>query len=213
MDNRFVFKVSPIDNNILLEQIAYALEKRTAYISRATNPKLWEYTDILNKKEKVPESVLKKRRKFRKIVSVINLLLCIFLFIPGLMEPDELKIPLFIGGFAILLGLAVLLGGHFLHKNNFIKPAEKILKNQNSITSKENKIVFLENHMEIQAECKKNVSVPYSEFECIIETEDILLLTYQGKATILKKEDLQINTLQDFSEFLLPKEFYIPLNR
>lgn len=212
MEVRFIFKVSPINGNTMLEQVALALQKRTEYISRATNPKMREYTDSLNKKEKAPESVLKKRRVFRKIASLINLFLGLLLFVPGMMKPDELKIPLFLGFFAIVLGLSGLFGSWFPRHSSFIKPAKKFLKNQNSISSEENQIVFLENCVEIEAEGGESASVPYSEFEYIIEAKDILLMTFQGKVTVLKKEDLQGNNLPDFTEFLLTKEFYISLS-
>ncbi|NMA66824.1 MAG: YcxB family protein [Clostridiaceae bacterium] len=215
MDNsrEFIFNITPINCSVFLEEISSALEKRTELISRARNPKTWAYTDKLNAKEKSPETVLKKRRAFRKIVSVINLTLGIILFVPGLMEPKELLTPLIVGAFAITAGIVGLFGKRGNRKNQFLKPAKLLLQGKDTIIAGENQIVFSENQMKIVTSHTGAVVIPYSEFEYIIETKNAFLLTYQGNATILQKKDFQENALQDFCDFVCWKTSFVSLNK
>ena len=73
------------------EELAAALEKRTEIVSRAEYPKMWKATDALNR---YAARGGKRRGPLRKVLSWVLILAGLFLAIPGMMEPKELRIPL-----------------------------------------------------------------------------------------------------------------------
>lgn len=212
-EKTYIFDMTPIKAESFLEQVSTALEKRTELVSRAKSPKLWEYTDRVNAKEKASEASLKKHRIFRKIFGVINLLLGIVFFVAGLMDPKELPVPLFVGAFAVFAGLI----GIFVKKgtvtNRFLKPAERLLQGKDSVIPGENQIIFSESQMEIKSLKSDSIVAPYADFEYIIETNDAFLITCCGYAIILKKADLREGNINDFCSFIALKTHFVPLNK
>lgn len=90
----------------LEEELAAALEKRTEIFSRASLPGMWKKTDALNR-----YAARGSRRKgiLRKVLPWVLILAGLFLAIPGVMEPKELRTPLIAGAFFMLLGISSLL--------------------------------------------------------------------------------------------------------
>ena len=82
--NLFTFQISPLPE-AYIPQLAYALEKRTELLSRIKYPGLWKHTDKLNQTPKRKKSPLRT-----KLLGILNLALGIFLFVPGVMKPQEL---------------------------------------------------------------------------------------------------------------------------
>ena len=205
----YIFNVSTIDCYALLLQVSQALEKRTELISRNNQPKLWKYTDKLNGQRKV-SAVVSKRRKVRiKAYGIINLTLGIFLIIPGLMDPKELMVPLVAGVIATLLGTTILLSSRKNKKNPFLKSAKLLLDNANIIPKVEIQVLFTDKEMKFNTVVNDTKTVLeevlYTDFECMIETKDIFLLTYNNCATILQKKDLSTNNVDDFSDYINSK--------
>ena len=94
MEN-YDFQVTPYDTESLLRQVSTALEKRTELISRQRYPGLWENIDRLNTMAKG-----RQRSSLRtRIMGIVCLVLGIFLFVPGLLKPQELLVPLLAGAF------------------------------------------------------------------------------------------------------------------
>ena len=202
IDNKkYTFYITPINIDELLEQVSFALEKRMELISRGKYPKIWYLTDMLNEKEKASEIALKKRRVFRKIISAINLVLGIILFVPGIMNIKQAFFLCIFGFCGIMIGVIGLLGKRNSNKNKFIKSAKQLLQGKEQVIVGENKIIFTENQMELKTG-NNNELIQYSNFEYIIETEDAFLLTYQGYVTVLQKKDLHENGIQDFCDFI-----------
>ena len=103
----FVFKPEKLTPE-LLEQISSALAKRAELASRKRFPNLWKKTDALGEK-KMPEDVLHRRKIRRVIYGVFLIAAGIFLFIPGLMKPKELTVPLIVGAFSLINGIFAVL--------------------------------------------------------------------------------------------------------
>ena len=103
----YEFQLSPYDGASLVPQVSCALEKRTESISREKYPKMWKITDHFNSK-KVSEIVLKRRRLRYRVYGILLIIMGAFLLIPGLMEPQELAVPLFAGILGLLLGVFTL---------------------------------------------------------------------------------------------------------
>lgn len=198
MEN-YNFQITPYDTESLLQQVSKALEKRTEFVSRECYPGLWENIDKLNAVSKG-----KRRSSLRsKIMSIICLVLGVFLFIPGLMKPQELLVPLLVGAFAIVIGLVYLYIGRKDKKNPFDKSARLLLMGKDTISAKQSIMVsFSESGMEIRADDKESQHIPYSDFESMIETEDLFLFVHDTRITVLQKKDLTSNDITDFRNFI-----------
>ena len=198
MEN-YNFQITPYDTESLLQQVSKALEKRTEFVSRECYPGLWENIDKLNAVSKG-----KRRSSLRsKIMSIICLVLGVFLFIPGLMKPQELLVPLLVGAFAIVIGLVYLYIGRKDKKNPFDKSVRLLLMGKDTISAKQSIMVsFSESGMEIRADDKESQHIPYSDFESMIETEDLFLFVHDTRITVLQKKDLTSNDITDFRNFI-----------
>lgn len=198
MEN-YNFQITPYDTESLLQQVSKALEKRTEFVSRERYPSLWENIDKLNAVSKG-----KRRSSLRsKVMSIICLVLGVFLFVPGLMKPQELLVPLLVGAFAIVIGLVYLYIGRKDKKNPFDKSARLLLMGKDTISAKQSIMVsFSESGMEIRADDKEPQHIPYSDFESMIETEDLFLFVHDTRITVLQKKDLTSNDITDFRNFI-----------
>ena len=206
----YIFNVSTTDCDLLLLQLSQALEKITELISRKNQPKIWKYTDKLNGRKKVPETVSKCRRVRRNAYGVINLTLGIFILIPGLMDPKELIVPLVVGVIATLLGTIILLPKKKTKKNPFLKSAKLLLDNASILPNGKTQVLFTDQEMKFNnvVNDTKTVleeNIPYSNFEYMIETKDAFLITYNNCATILQKKDLNTHSVDDFSDYINSK--------
>ena len=198
MEN-YNFQITSYDIESLLPQVSKALEKRTEFVSRERYPGLWENIDKLNAVSKG-----KRRSSLRsKIMSIICLVLGVFLFVPGLMKPQELLVPLLVGAFAIVIGIVYLYIGRKDKKNPFDKSARLLLMGKDTISAKQSIMVsFSESGMEIRADDKEPQHIPYSNFESMIETEDLFLFVHDTRITVLQKKDLTSNDITDFRNFI-----------
>ena len=198
MEN-YNFQITPYDTESLLQQVSKALEKRTEFVSRERYPSLWENIDKLNAVSKG-----KRRSSLRsKVMSIICLVLGVFLFVPGLMKPQELLVPLLVGAFAIVIGIVYLYIGRKGKKNPFDKSARLLLMGKDTISAKQSIMVsFSESGMEIRADDKEPQHIPYSDFESMIETEDLFLFIHDTRITVLQKKDLTSNDITDFRNFI-----------
>ena len=196
---KYNFQITPYDTESLLQQVSKALEKRTEFVSREHYPGLWENIDKLNDVSKG-----KHRSSLRsKVMSIICLVLGVFLFVPGLMKPQELLVPLLVGAFAIVIGIVYLYIGRKGKKNPFDKSARLLLMGKDTISAKQSIMVsFSESGMEIRADDKEPQHIPYSDFESMIETEDLFLFVHDTRITVLQKKDLTSNDITDFRNFI-----------
>ncbi len=184
---KYIFQISPYDTEKLLPQVSKALEKRAELISREQYPGMWRLTDRAN-------AMARGRTRSRlrtRIMSTLCLALGIFLFIPGLMKPQELLVPLLAGAAAIGAGIGGLWRSRKQKKNPFDRSAKILLAGKDSIAAQQAVMVsFSEDGMTIPTEDGDTEFVPYSSFTCAIEVADILLFVYDERVTVLQKNDL-----------------------
>jgi len=194
----YTFHTTTLDKQ-LLPQISAALEQHTQHISRVKYPKLWQYIDKRNSKHQL-------NRPRSKFLSIICLLLGLFLFIPGLMEPQELLIPLLVGAVAIGAGIGGLWRSRKNRKNPFDKSAARLLQGKDTISA-ENPVVviFSEEGMMLPADSEEAELVPYGNFERVIEAQDIFLFVFGERVMVLQKGDLTDSDVSGFSEFIARK--------
>ena len=165
----------------LEEELAAALEKRTEIFSRASLPGMWKKTDALNR-----YAARGSRRKgiLRKVLPWVLILAGLFLAIPGVMEPKELRTPLIAGAFFMLLRQRPA-----RRKGSFRRAAAGMLQNTSGLAEASVQVVFDDEGMKVITQDSTR-TVPYEEMEMLIETPRLYLLTYGGKATLLQKKDL-----------------------
>lgn len=171
----------------LEEELAAALEKRMESFSRASLPGMWKKTDALNRYAARGNG---RKGVLRKILPWVLILAGLFLAIPGLMEPKELRTPLIAGAFFMLLGVSSLLRRRPARKKgSFRQAAAGMLQNTSGLAEASVQVVFDDEGMKVITQDGAR-AVPYEEMEMLIETPRLYLLTYGGKATLLQKKDL-----------------------
>lgn len=200
----FIFSMKPYDIDALSTQAAWMLEKRTELASRKKLPGLWKLTDKLNAVPRTSEAELKRRRESRRRWGGLLLVMGIFLFVPGIMKPQELPGPLVVGFLAIVLGV-LYLRKEDRKKNSYKKKAKKLLENMNaSMESQKFRLVFggTELAMSGAGEEKK---ISYTSMECTLETIDLFGLIYENQMVLLQKKELLLGTAEEFTKQLEEK--------
>ncbi len=179
----YIFEISGYDAKKLLPQVSRGLETRTQLLSRQKYPGMWKATDALRAVPKGDGT----GSSGRKFFSVICLALGIFLFVPGVMKPQELQGPLFMGAIAIGAGIGGLLRGKRTKKNPFEKAARQLLAGKESAENS-TRIIFSSEGMHLS---EGGEVIPYGDFEFFIECADVYLITFTGRVVLLQKKDLR----------------------
>ena len=203
---KFVFVLTKYNDVSFKPQVSKILEKRTELVSRKKYLQMWKYVDKMNSKEKVSEEVLKKRRSRYKIYGIILLFLGFFLLIPSLMEPKEMLIPLLVGVFTICIGLLYFMYGKKLKKiklTSFDKAAIKLFNEYEKIPTFTATVIFTNDKVQLM----EDVTIDYSEIEKIFITEDLFILIWNEKITVLQKKDLSSCNMEEFIDFITYKSY------
>lgn len=200
----FIFVLNEYDDAVFKSQVSKALEKRTELISRKEHPKLWMYTDKMNSKEKASEEVLKKRQIRYRIYGIVLMILGFFLSIPSLMEPKEMLIPLIVGTFTVCIGLLYFRHGRESKKKkltSFDKAERKLFGEYEKIPNDKVSVTFTDDEVKLD----ENATIDYSEIENIFITEDLIILIWNKKITVLQKKDLSSGNIKEFIDFITYK--------
>ncbi len=193
--DEYVFEICPMDIVSLLPQASRALEKRTELTSRRDHPDLWERADQLSAKRGAPGGITKQSRTRTRLLSLTCLALGIFLFVPGLTDPQGLTVPLLAGAVGIGAGIGGLWRSRKAGRNPFDRSAEILLAGKDAVAEGRFRVTFSQDGMTIadaQADSGNagEEFVPYGDFECVVETEDAILVSYGERVTLLQKSDL-----------------------
>ncbi len=194
----FIFKPEKLTPE-LTEQVAFAIGKRAELQSRKKHPGMWNKIDSLNRR-KAPEEVLRRRKTRHVIYGIILIAVGFFLFVPGLMKPKELFVPLIVGAFAMINGIFAILPRRN-DAEKFEKNAKKLMKSINSSLDPGDTVVFTgeviyENGVML---------MEYESLEEIIETRSVILVCDGIKIMILRKFDLVNADFDDFASFVQTK--------
>lgn len=198
MENKiFTFRISPYETEKLLPQVSRALEKRMELVSRERYPGMWKATDRFR------DAAQGRSRLRTRVLSVMCLAVGIFLLIPGIMKPGELFIPLLAGAAATLFGILGLWGSRKKKKNPFDASAQILLKDKDSLAADPALVVsFSGEGMALPAKNGGVENVPYSDFECAVEMEDLFLFVYREQVIVLQKKDLAAEEQREFCSML-----------
>ena len=205
----FVFRLHAYSRPGLTDELEKALEKRTELHSRQKLPRIWRFIDWMNARQRrrdakrqPKETAMKKRKPlWFRIHGIILILLGIFLLVPGLMSPAELAVPLAAGAVSMVVGFMYLLPWKRKKSDKFRVAAKKLLSGMQVFEQNgEDPVVvlFKQDGMLLPGDRL----VPYAGMDTIVETENLLLLTWEGHVTVLQKSDLDPVAHQDFIRYL-----------
>lgn len=203
-DPNFIFSMKPYDVESLSNQASWMLERRAELASRKKLPGLWKLTDKLNAVPRAPEAEAKRRKESRKRWGGLLLVMGIFLFIPGVMKPQELPGPLVAGFAAIVLGVLYLQTDD-RKKRSFEKQAKNLLEKLNaSMEGKKLRIIFRDTELLLSG-IGEEKTIPYRNVECTLETIDLFGLIYENQMVLLQKKELLLGTAEEFTKQLEEK--------
>ena len=194
----FVFKPEKLTED-LNYQISEAIAKRTEIYSRNKLPGLWKKTDELNRKN-LSEAGFKRRIRLRRFYGIVLIALGIFLFVPGIVKPKELAVPLIVGVFSIINGIFAVIPRK-TDAERFLKKAKKLAKAINSSVKPENTLVFSEDGIFENGE----ILMKYEELENVIENRNIFFVCDGKKILVLRKTDMVVGNPEDFVKFIEEK--------
>lgn len=200
-EKNYIFSMKPYDTDALTEQTAWMLEKRVELASRKRLPGLWKVTDKLNVVPRATEAELKRRREHRRRFGGLFLVMGIFLFVPGMMRPQELPGPLVMGFLAIMLGLWYF-RKEDRKKTAYVKQAKKLLESMNSsMENRKLRLVFGDTELAM-SDAGEDKKISYSAVECALETADLFGLLYENQIVLLQKKELLLGTAEELREQL-----------
>lgn len=200
----FIFSMKSYDAETLSNQVAWMLEKRTELASRKKFPGLWKLTDKLNSVKRTQSAEEKHRRESRRRFGGLFLVMGIFLFVPGIIQPKELPGPLVVGL------LAILLGAWYLQRDDrkeagFEKKAKKLLESNNaSMKNQKLRLVFSETELALSG-AGEDKRISYDSIECVLKTADLFGLIYDNQLVLLQKKELLLGTTEEFEKRLEEK--------
>ncbi|MBR3953302.1 MAG: hypothetical protein IKJ82_06840 [Oscillospiraceae bacterium] len=198
----FIFKPEKLTPE-LTEQVADAIGKRAEIQSRGKYPKMWNKIDSLNER-RMPDEVLRRRKARRVFYGIILIAAGFFLFVPGLMKPKELLVPLLVGAFSMINGIFAVLPGRTAAEK-YEKSAKKLMKSINSNLVAGDMVVFGEGGI---FENGKPL-MEYENLEPVIEGRSLFLICDGEKIMILRKFDLVSGDLESLCAFLNEKDLKI----
>ena len=203
-DKNFIFSMKPYDTETLSAQVAWMLERRVELASRKKLPGLWKVTDKLNAAPRAPEAELKRRRESRRRFGGLFLVMGIFLFVPGIMKPQELPVPLVVGFLAIVLGVFYL-RKEDRKKNSYEKKAKKLLASMNaSMENQKLRLIFGETELTMSG-AGEDKKISYGAMECTLETADLFGLIYENQLVLLQKKELLLGKAEEVAKQLEEK--------
>lgn len=194
----FIFKPEKLTSE-LTSQAAEAIDKRAELASRKKYPGLWEKTDALNKNS-APEEVLRRRKTRHVIYGVFLIAIGIFLFVPGIMKPKELFVPLIVGAFSFINGIFAVLPRK-TPAERYERKAGKIMENINFSLNPEDTVVFGEEAIFENGA----LLMEYDDLEEVIETRSLFLVCDGTKIMLLRKLDLVSGDVSEFGAHILEK--------
>lgn len=206
-DKNFIFSMKSYDIDAMASQVAWMLEKRTELASRKRLPGFWKLTDKLNASPRAQEAELKRRAEHRRRWGGLFLVMGIFLFVPGVMKPQELMVPLIAGFLAIVLGMWYLRRDD-RKKNSYEKKAKQLLEKMNaSMEGQKLRLVFGDTEFAMSG-IGEEKKVAYAGMECALETKDLYGLVFENQIILLQKSGLLLGTVEEFVNQLQEKAVY-----
>ena len=214
----FVFTRAPLDE-VLLPQIAHALKTRIDSLSRLKYPAMWEQADRAAAKD-TPEKKASREKAAairHRLWGIVFTALGIFLVVPGIMEPGKLTLPLIVGAIVTLMGLKRLFGKYVSAEEKMMQryeaSARQLLNQLNRAQeSGAPTLSFDEEAMTMTTPNGSEEVVPYTAMEYVIEEEDLILITFGTKVTVIRQTEIVEGDINAFLPFMADKTTVIYLH-
>lgn len=214
----FVFTRAPLDE-VLLPQIAHALKTRIDSLSRLKYPAMWEQADRAAAKD-TPEKKASREKAAairHRLWGIVFLALGIVLVVPGIMEPGKLTLPLIVGAIAVLMGGKRLFGKYVSAEEKMMRryeaSARQLLNQLNRAQeSGAPTLTFDEEAMTMTTPNGSEEVVPYTAMEYVIEEEDLILITFGTKITVICQTEIVDGDIAEFLPFMEDKTTVIYLH-
>ena len=214
----FVFTRAPLDE-VLLPQIAHALKTRIDSLSRLKYPAMREHADRAAAKD-TPEKKASREKAAairHRLWGIVFTALGIFLVVPGMMEPGKLTLPLIVGAIAVLMGVKRLFGKYVSAEEKMMRryeaSARQLLNQLNRAQeSGAPTLTFDEETMTMTTPNGSEEVVPYTAMEYVIEEEDLILITFGTKITVIRQTEIVDGDIADFLPFMEDKTNVIYLH-
>lgn len=214
----FVFTRAPLDE-ALLPQIAHALKTRIDSLSRLKYPAMWEQADRAAAKD-TPEKKASREKAAairHRLWGIVFLALGIVLVVPGIMEPGKLTLPLIVGAIAVLMGGKRLFGKYVSAEEKMMRryeaSARQLLNQLNRAQeSGAPTLTFDEEAMTMTTPNGSEEVVPYTAMEYVIEEEDLILITFGTKITVICQTEIVDGDIAEFLPFMEDKTTVIYLH-
>ena len=192
-----VFDLTAYDAKALIPQISAALEKMTEDRSKESLPRLWKAIDALGGSK--PRAQASPRTR---VLSIVCLALGIFLFVPGLTDPQGLLVPLLAGAAGVGAGIGGLIRNRKAKSSSFDKAAATLLSHMNKAVQENNgvSVAFNERELTISADVDSQ-TIPYAKVEHALETPDAFLIVFAERIMVLQKKDLLDGDIEGFRAF------------
>ena len=214
----FVFTRTPLDE-ALLPQMAHALKTRIDSLSRLKYPAMWEQADRAAAKD-TPEKKASREKAAAiryRLWGIVFLALGIVLFVPGIMKASSLTVSMIVGAAAILLGLSRLFGKYISAEekmNRRYEASARTLLNQLNRAQESGAptLTFDEEAMTMTTPNGSEEVVPYTAMEYVIEEEDLILITFGTKVTVIRQTEIVNGDIAEFLPFMEDKTTVIYLH-
>lgn len=140
-----------------------------------------------------------------RLLGVAGLIAGALLCLGALVSREELGVLLWPGLVCLLPGIAGLLKRRFARPSAYDRAAEQLLSRELSpADAAKLRVSFSDEGMSLTQEGDPDGAhnYGYGDFECVVETADLLLPVYAGCVTLLQKKDLLTGTLPELRELL-----------
>ena len=215
---RYVFTRAPLDE-ALLPQMAHALKTRIDSLSRLKYPAMWEQADRAAAKD-TPEKKASREKAAairHRLWGIVFTALGIFLVVPGIMEPGKLTLPLIVGAIVTLMGGKRLFGKYISAEEKMMRryetSARQLLNQLNRVQeSGAPTLSFDEEAMTMTTPNGSEEVVPYTAMEYVIEEDDLILITFGTKVTVIRQTEIMDGDIAEFLPFMADKTTVIYLH-
>lgn len=207
----FVFTRTELDE-ALLPQIAHALKTRIDSLSRLKYPGMWEQADRAAAKDTPEKKAAREKAAAirHRLWGIVFLALGIFLLVPGMIEPGKLTAPLIAGVIAVLFGCKRLFGKYVSAEQKMYQrydaSARRLLTSLNNAqASGTPTLSFDEEAMTMETPNGSEEIIPYTAMEYVIEEEDLILITFGTKITVIRQTEIVEGDIDAFLPFMAEK--------
>ena len=154
-------------------------------------------------------------RTARHPLGILNGVLGAVLCLGGLGNPGELGRFLPLGILCVIIGIAALCPRKRVRTTAFDRAADRLLQGRDAPGVEDVRVAFSREGMSVSRENGEEPPYvfPYSDFELILETEDLLLPICGDSVMVLQKKDLLCGTFPELEEFLVRQIRFVPVRK